>query len=270
MMQDKTIHYKDCAIYYRIIGKGKPVVFLHGFAEDGNVWQYQIDFLKDHYQLIIPDIPGSGQSAMANWQDEIGIDELAESIKAILDEEKITNCTMIGHSMGGYITLALAEKYPQVLNGFGLFHSSAFADADEKKQARSKSIDFIKANGSFAFIKSTTPGLFATSFTKNHPEAINSLVDNGKNFVEEVLIQYYKAMKDRPDRSGILLDFPNPILFIIGEYDKAIPLAISLKQCYLPKQSYIFILKDSAHMGMWEESDKSNKIIFDFLQAVNT
>jgi pimeloyl-ACP methyl ester carboxylesterase len=270
MMQDKTIYYKDCVIYYKIIGKGKPAIFLHGFAEDGNVWQYQIDHLKDQYQLIIPDIPGSGQSAIANRQTGVDIDELAESIKAILDEEKIINCTMIGHSMGGYITLALAEKYPGLLNGFGLFHSSALADSDEKKQARLKSIDFIKANGSVAFIKSTTPGLFAASFTKNHSEAINSLVDNGKNFVEEALIQYYNAMKDRPDRSNVLLNFNAPVLFIIGENDKAIPLDISLKQCYLPKQSHIFILKDSAHMGMWEEKDRSNKIISDFLQLVNT
>src|ERR1700728_3502684 len=146
-MQHKKIDYKDCEIYYKIIGKGKPVLFLHGFAEDGNVWQYQIDFLKDHYQIIVPDIPGSGRSSIADWINNI--DSLAESVKAILDEEQIINCTVIGHSLGGYITLALAEKYPKLLNGFGLFHSSAFADTEEKKQARLKSIDFIKTNGAY-------------------------------------------------------------------------------------------------------------------------
>jgi pimeloyl-ACP methyl ester carboxylesterase len=265
-MQHKTINYKGCEVYYKIIGKGKPVVFLHGFAEDGTVWQYQIDFLKDHYQLIIPDIPGSGKSAMANWQNDISLADLAESIKAILDEEKITSCAMIGHSMGGYIMLALAEKYPHILNSFGLFHSSAFADSEEKKQARSKSIDFIKNNGAAAFIRSTTPGLFGAIYTKDHMEAINELVDKGKDFSGDVLIQYYKAMMNRPDRTNILLDFTSPILFIIGEHDKAIPLEVSLQQCYLPQRSYIFILKETAHMGMWEEKDRSNKILFDFLQ----
>jgi len=266
-MQHKKINYKGCEIYYKIIGKGKPILFLHGFAEDGNVWQYQTDFLKDHYQVIVPDIPGSGRSSMADWINNI--DSLAGSIKAILDEEQITNCTTIGHSLGGYITLALAEKHPQLLNGLGLFHSSAFADTEEKKQARSKSIDFIRTNGAYEFIKATTPGLFASLFTQKHSNKINSLVDNGKNFVEEVLIRYYEAMINRPDRTSILLHFTKPVLFIIGENDKAVPLDISLKQCYLPQLSYVFILKDSAHMGMWEEKDKSNKILFDFLQATN-
>lgn len=265
-MQHKTITYKGCEVYYKIIGKGKPVVFLHGFAEDGNVWQYQIDSLQDHYQLIIPDIPGSGKSAMANWQAEIDMDALAESIKAILDTEKITSCAIIGHSMGGYILLAMAEKYPGLLSSFGLFHSSAFADTEEKKQARVKSIDFINNNGALAFIQSTTPNLFAPSFTKNHPKEITALVENGKYFTNEVLIQYYKAMISRPDRTNILLQFTNPILFIIGEQDKAVPLTISLQQCYLPQQSHIFILKETAHMGMWEEKAKSNKILLDFLQ----
>jgi len=206
---------------------------------------------------------------MANWQPTIGIDELAESIKAILDKEQITNCTIIGHSMGGYIMLAMAEKYPSLFNSLVLFHSSAFADTEEKKQARLKSIDFIKKNGTLSFIKSTTPGLFGSSFTTNHPEAINKLIGSGENFVEEVLIQYYMAMINRRDRIDILVNFTRPVLFIIGENDKAIPLDVSLKQCYQPVISHVFILKNSAHMGMWEENDKANKILSDFLQTVN-
>ena len=123
--------------------------------------------------------------------------------------------------------------------------------------------------GVVAFIKSTTPGLFAATFTKQHTDEINLLIDNSKNFVEEVLIRYYKAMINRPDRIAVLVNFTGPILFIIGENDKAIPLEISLKQCYLPQQSHVFILKESAHMGMWEEKDKSNKILFDFFQKTN-
>jgi pimeloyl-ACP methyl ester carboxylesterase len=268
-MQHKTIQYKGCSIYYKIEGKGKPIIFLHGFAEDSSVWDYQIDFLKDQYRLIIPDIAGSGKSARANWQATIGIDELGESIKAILDEEQITSCSIIGHSMGGYIMLAMAEKYPPLFNSLGLFHSSAFADTEEKKAARLKSIDFIKTNGTLSFIKSTTPGLFGSSFSTSNPEAINNLIKKGENFVEGVLIQYYMAMINRPDRTKILATFTKPILFIIGENDKAIPLDISLKQCYLPALSHVFILKNSAHMGMWEEKDKSNLILSNFLQIAN-
>ncbi|MBK7885339.1 MAG: alpha/beta hydrolase [Chitinophagaceae bacterium] len=90
-----------------------------------------IDQLKNYYQLVIPDLPGSGQSEMLH---HASIETYADVIKEIITVEQEKNklsgdknfCSVIGHSMGGYITLALAEKYPGVLNSFGLFHSSAF------------------------------------------------------------------------------------------------------------------------------------------------
>ncbi len=264
----KQINYKSSTINYKLIGKGPTVLLLHGFAEDNTIWKYQIEFLKNYYQLIIPDIAGSGNSTVADWHDDFTIDYFAESIKAILDKEKITSCTVIGHSMGGYITLALAEKYPDLLNGFGLFHSTAFADSADKKQTRLKAINFIKDNGAYAFIKTTTPNLFAETFKQAHVEQINSLVENGKRITSISLIRYYQAMINRPDRTNILSNFLKPILFILGEYDKAIPLQDGLQQCYLPQQAFIHILKHSGHMGLWEEVDKSNTILLDFLTAI--
>ena len=122
------------------------MVLLHGFGEYSSVWKYQTAFLKDHFRLVIPDIPGSGRSELLTGS-QIYIDDYTEAVKAILDNEQISSCVLLGHSMGGYVSLAFAEKYPQYLLSFGLLHSSAFADADEKKQARLKSIKFIKASG---------------------------------------------------------------------------------------------------------------------------
>ncbi|MBI3882990.1 MAG: alpha/beta hydrolase [Sphingobacteriales bacterium] len=215
--------------------------------------------------MIIPDISGSGQSSPGNWNGAIAIDEYAASVKAMLDAEQITSCSMIGHSMGGYITLAFAEKYPQFLQSFGLFHSSAFADNEEKKQTRLKAIDFITTKGAYTFIKTSTPNLFAPAFTSTHPEQIEALIEKGKDFSKVSLIQYYQAMISRPDRTAVLRTFPRPVLFIMGEHDKAVPLQTGLEQCYLPQQAHIHVLKDSAHMGMWEESNKANHILLSFL-----
>ncbi|MEO6723074.1 MAG: alpha/beta hydrolase [Ferruginibacter sp.] len=267
-MEEKSILYQQSKIFYRLIGKGKPVMLLHGFGEDGDVWNGQVSFLKDHFQLIIPDIPGSG---MSEFIQDANIETYAEIIKAILDAELNSNGTqesisLIGHSMGGYITLAFAEKYPAYLNSFGLFHSSAFADNDEKKQTRLKAIDFIKTNGAHAFLKTSTPALFTKEFTSAQPSRIDELIEAGKIFTSEALIQYYNAMIDRPDRTNILRTFNKPILFIIGEHDTAIPLQASLQQCHIPSRSHVHILKHSAHMGMWEEADKANEIMLEFLR----
>lgn len=284
-MTEKTITYQNSVIFYRTIGEGETVVLIHGFAEDGDIWNNQVYFLKDHFRLIIPDIPASGRSDLII---NANIETYAEIIKLILDaefqkpslqdrvdENLIGNkypgpqlVTIIGHSMGGYITLAFAEKYPQYLNSFGLFHSSAFADNEEKKQVRSKAIDFIKIKGTSVFLRTSIPGLFTKYFAEAYPERINELIEKGKNFSAAALVQYYEAMIIRPDRTAVLKSFSKPILFIIGEFDNAIPLQSSLQQCYLPAQSHVHILNQSAHMGMWEEGEKSNQILFDFLQHV--
>lgn len=265
-MQEKSIQFQNAHIVYRVIGKGKPVMLLHGFGEDSTVWQSQIEALKNQYQLIVPDIPGSGKSASVPNAD---IDTYAELVKKICDEEQIAQLhSLIGHSMGGYITLAVAEKFAALLNSFSLFHSSAFADTEEKKQTRKKAIEFIKEKGAHPFLKTSTPGLFTQTYKDQHADKVEALIELGKAFSNDALIQYYEAMIARPDRTAVLKNYPNPILFIIGEHDQAIPFESSLQQCHLPAQSHVHILRQSAHMGMWEEPEKANTILADFLQLV--
>lgn len=265
LFQDKKIQYKVYLPSGQAAGEGKPVILLHGFGEDSKVWEPQISFLKEHFKLIVPDIPGSGQS---EFVPNANIEIYAEIIKELCDREFRFphEGVLIGHSMGGYITLAFVEKYPQYLSAFGLFHSSAFADTAEKKETRRKAIDFIKGKGAYTFLKTSTPNLFTQQYKDAHAEKVEALIEAGKNFTAEALIQYYEAMIARPDRTNVLKSFPKPVLFIIGEHDQAIPFEASMKQCHLPSQSHVHILRKSAHMGMWEEAGKANNILLSFLK----
>ncbi len=262
----KSINFNNSNIQYAIHGAGTPVMLIHGFGEDSSIWNEQIAFLKNDFQLIVPDLPGSGASAILR-QENAGISDYAEVIAAILAEEKISSITMIGHSMGGYISLAFAEKYPEQLNALGLFHSGAYADDEEKKETRKKAIAFIEQNGSYAFLKTSTSGLL---FDPEKSKAdIDQLIGKGNAFSPEALIQFYRAMIARPDRTSVLKTFPRPVLLIIGEYDKAIPFKHSMQQSHLPAISHIHILRSSAHMGMLEETAKANKILAEFLHSAD-
>jgi pimeloyl-ACP methyl ester carboxylesterase len=274
-MQIKTINWNGTPVQYKVTGEGKTVVLLHGFGEDSNVWKEQVDFLQRHFRLIVPDIPGSGQSPfIANANIETYADILKEIINIELQNSSPTGggregaVSIIGHSMGGYITLAFAEKYPAYLNSFGLCHSSAFADNEEKKETRKKAIAFVRSNGGYAFLKTSIPGLFTKEYNAKEPAKVEGLIDAAKNFTDDALVQYYQAMIARPDRTQVLKEFEKPILFIIGEHDMAVPLQSSLQQCHLPKQSHVHILSNSAHMGMWEETDKTNDFLQNFLLQV--
>lgn len=264
MLKENHIDYKNSVISYKVIGEGKPVILIHGFAEDSSVWDEQVEHLKDKFKLVIPDLPGSGKSTILK-NDRIRIEEYAECIKTILEVEGINQCSMIGHSMGGYITLAFAEKYSGNLVSMGLFHSSAYPDDAAKIEMRRKAIDFIRSNGPDAFLKTSIPGLFFDADKSKND--IEMLLEKGNNFTAEALIQYYEAMITRPDRTALLKTIDIPVLIIAGQHDKAVPFSYSLEQAKLPGFSYIHILRNSAHMGMLEETEKSNKILADFLQT---
>jgi pimeloyl-ACP methyl ester carboxylesterase len=266
-VQSKTFIYQSSQIFYQTVGTGKPVVLIHGFAEDGDVWKNQIEFLKNHFYLIIPDLPGSGQSELIT---DMSIEGMAEIIKELIIQEapkfplqgaEGVLVSLIGHSMGGYITLAFAEKYPDLLTSFALVHSSAFADSEEKKANRSKSIEFVKKNGAYEFLKAVIVDLFTETWANNNQQAVDRQIEKSKSFTDEAIIAYYKAMIDRPDRTDVLRNFTKPILFIIGEHDKAIPFEQSMQQCYLPSISQIHILRNSAHMGVREEAEKVNQAL---------
>jgi pimeloyl-ACP methyl ester carboxylesterase len=269
------IIFNDKKIFYRVEGAGRPVLLLHGFAEDGNIWNRQLDKLKQNYLLIIPDLPGSGQSEMLDRK--CTLEDYAEVVKAIVDKEIKSEkslpagqglVAMIGHSMGGYITLAFAEKYPQLLSAFGLFHSSAYADSEEKIQTRKKAIEFIKKNGKEEFLKTSVPGLFSEKTQQERPELIEELLALANKITPGALIQYYEAMILRPDRTHILKSFSRPVLFIIGKNDTAVPVQDSLEQSHLPQISYVHILENSAHEGMWEEEELAFKYLSEFLREI--
>jgi len=248
-----------------------PLVLLHGFAEDSSIWDRQKEFLQDKYRLIIPDLPGSGSAPLANDKDSnTSMEGLAAAVKARLDAENIEQCIMVGHSMGGYVTLAFAELYPDRLKALGLFHSTAYADTEEKKAARRKGIEFIKNNGAAPFIRQSTPNLFSEHSRQEHPEWVTDLIQRYGSFDPEALVRYYEAMIRRPDRSHILNNFKGPVLFVIGRQDSAVPLTASLQQCHMPSIAHIHILQDAGHMGMIEDSDRAGHILESFTKDHST
>ncbi len=273
-MEEKTLSYDGCSIFYRVYGKGKPLMLVHGFAEDGDIWKEQVEYLEDKCRLIVPDLPGSGKSDPVH---DMSMEGMADVLKAVLDHAipevapsippkgGSGGVTIIGHSMGGYILLAFADKYGPLLQAMGLFHSSAYADSEEKKANRRKGIGFIKEHGAGEFLKTMIPNLFSDHSKERIPGVIAELIDRGNNFAPSALVSYYDAMMQRPDRTAVLKKTAVPVMFIMGKYDNAVPMTDSLEQCHLPGIAYIHVLQESGHMGMREEAEKSNRILEKFL-----
>ena len=239
------------------------LLLLHGFAEDGQLWDELIPRLGPHCRLLIPDLPGSGQSTIL--PGEPSIESLADAIRLFIDQLGIKTCVLVGHSMGGYVSLAFAEKYPERLQAFGFFHSTAYADSEEKRTARRKSIEFIRQHGSAPFIRQSTPNLFAAATREQRPSLVEDTIRRYSGFSPESLVYYYEAMIRRPDRVHVLRQFAGPVLFILGAADTVVPYEQALKQCQEPMISVIHTLEHSGHMGMLEEPERGSAMIESFL-----
>lgn len=225
----------------------KTVVLLHGIGEDSTIWNDYAITLTKEYNVILPEY--------ARLSHLKTIEDYAEFVHDKIVEQGVGKCAVIGHSMGGYIALAFAEKYPQMLSGFGLFHSTSFADSGEKKEARNKIIETINKSGSAVFIRASTPTLYAEEFVKLHPFIVAKHIENASQFPPEALIAGMQAIRDRPDRRAVLKALRVPVMFIIGEKDKSVSPEDSKSQIMMPKFFSSSILDDVAHMGMVEEAE---------------
>ncbi len=247
---------------YNDSGHGFPLVLLHGFCEDRTLWKYCEKELARHYRVITPDLPGFGESRLE--ETTVSMEYFSEQLKSLLDNLKINKCVMIGHSLGGYIMLAFAEKYENYLTGIGMFHSTAFADSEEKKENRNKTIAFIEKHGVPMFAESFVAPLFSLRNRDLFKTEIKELIQTAAATSEVGVIETTKAMRDRKDRIEVLKNANVPVLFVVGKLDGAVPLEKSLEQCYLPKHSIVHFLEGTGHMGMIERKQETITILQHF------
>ena len=261
-MQAKQAMHQHKVVEYYVAGRGAAVVLLHGFGEEGSIWKPQVPHLQKAFKVIVPHLPGTGGSEL---QPDMRLEGLAEAVKAVLDAEGVTECVLIGHSMGGYVTLAFAEKWGAYVKGFGLFHSTAFADSEEKKATRQKGIEFIRQHGAHAFLKTTVPNLYSPATKAARPALIEEHLQAVQHFTDAALINYYEAMMARPDRTHVLKQARVPVLMVLGRHDAAVPPDDGWTQSHMPQKTYIHMLEESGHMGMVEEVDNSKRLLHDYL-----
>lgn len=239
-------------------GKGDIILLVHGFPMSSQIWSKFGRRLTPSFRVITIDLPGFGDSPLL--PAPFSLEDVAAAVLEKLEALGIRKMVAVGHSLGGYVTLAMVAKNPGLFAGFALLHSTAKADSEEKKVSRTRTIEFINKNGAHAFTGNFIMPLLADS---NHPDV---------PFVREMNIRaeapaltgYTAAMRDRPDRTALLADFPRPVLLIAGAKDPGIPLADMRAQAALTRMGSLHILEDQAHMSLIEDVPTSSSLVYDF------
>lgn len=264
------LQYKETSqatIYYKEINTSDfPVIlWLHGFCEDHQIFVTLIDSIQLKARHIVPDLPGYGKSKTKKDFD-FSMESFANAVFEMLTNLNIPQIHCIGHSMGGYIGLQLAAKYPLLIQSLTLFHSTASADSAQKKENRNRTMEVVKRDLN-VFLKEFHQNLFHEENKIRFQSSIDQIRKNAASFLTiETVINTLKGLRDRPNFTDFLKQRTFPLNYIIGKHDPILPADEMIQQAEQLNARYA-ILEDSGHMGFIEEQNNVAKVIKDFITS---
>jgi pimeloyl-ACP methyl ester carboxylesterase len=248
------------ALHHREQGSGPILILIHGFPMNQQIWNDFAEKLSATFKVVTIDLPGFGKSQ--GLPDGFSVKDVASAVRQWIVEKKYSKPVIAGHSLGGYVALALADLDMDIMSGLCLFHSTAMADPQEKRASRNKVLEFIEKQGVHAFTSNFIGQLYADPQHSSITRVKNIAVQSSR----EAVTGYTKAMRDRPDLTGLLRRFPRPILFMSGEKDSGIPVASIRQQADLCIDGDVVILPEVAHMGMFESEGLCLKKLANFVE----
>jgi pimeloyl-ACP methyl ester carboxylesterase len=258
--------FKGGRIHYSDSGNGIVIVLLHGYLESSEVWNGFKEKLASKFRIIAVDLPGHGLSDV--YGETHSMEFMATGIKELLDNLGITKVFMTGHSLGGYVTLAFLELFPDYLYGYCLFHSQPFSDPPAVLEKRKREIEIVKIGKKNLMYPENVIRMFASSNLEKFSEALQKSKEIASLIPGEGIIAVLNGMMIRTSRLSLMEEGKVPCLWILGSMDNYIPCDLIQTKVKLPSNAYIVVLQNSGHIGFIEEEDLSVKIISDFVSRL--
>ena len=245
-------------------GGGAAVLLLHGYLESLEVWENFAKLLGKSFYTITLDLPG--HSLSGTHPDGVNtMSFMADVVSGVCAHLSINKVAVVGHSMGGYVALALAKKYPDLVQGLCLLHSTPNPDSEEKRVMRDREIALIGEGKRELIVAQSIPLMFAADNVSHLYEAIANLEANAEIADEEGTIACLRGMKAREDMNDFLKDFAKPLLFVFGKKDRHISFEVATALMEKFPQARTLVLENSGHAGFIEEEEAALKGITEML-----
>ena len=263
-MVEKFILAGDTALHICDSEKGdKAVVLLHGYLENMMIWEDFIPLIYKQVRVITLDIPGHGISEVKGAVHTM--DYLADTVAAALSSLKVEKAHIVGHSMGGYVALALCERHPECVDSVTLLHSTPNADSEEKRKNREREISIIKS-GKKELLASTAP---KAGFAADNLQRCNAYVEDLVEMVhiteDQGIIALLGGMIGRKDQNEMLRQSAIPQLFILGRKDNYITAEVAEAMVAAHPQAEVAWMANSGHMSFIEEPTACATALLDFI-----
>ncbi len=258
---ENSIIYKNAKVTYYTYGKGTTtLVLLHGFLENSKMWKLIIDEFSTTHHIICVDLLGHGNSECIGYVHTM--EEMAEAVCQIIQHENSSKITAIGHSMGGYVALALAEKHPEIVEGLCLLNATSQSDSEERKKIRNRAIAMAKTNYK-TLVSMSINNLFASETYQNFKEEIEACRQDALKTPVQGYIACTEGMKLRENRAKVLREAKFKKLIITGKKDPVLHLESIKKEA--ERTNTLLITLSNGHMSHIENREEVIKELKEFI-----
>jgi 3-oxoadipate enol-lactonase len=258
---NRTLLTEPVHLNYDQHGAGTPLVLLHGYPFDHTIWKAQVRDLKENARLVTPDLRGHGKSPAP--EGAYSLDLMAKDVFALLDQIGVFKAIWVGHSMGGYVTLAAYRLEPERFSGIGFIASNYLADSPEAKNKRYEAAEKVAQQGAEA-------ALNPKAFKEGTPESSEN-VQKAKQLTLATspagIIGTLQAMAARPDSTETLRSIKVPALVVGGSGDQFFKPEIPQKMAELIPNAKL-VMADAGHMPMLEQPGVVTDALRDLLARV--
>ena len=242
---------------YTVTGSGEPLVLIHAFPTDKQLWKPQVDGLQDYFKVIVLDLKGFGSAPHTDGKT-VTMTQYADDVKKVLDELHIKKAIIGGESMGGYVSLAFLKKYPDSVQALILSDTQAIADTAEAKAKREASAQQVLTDGTAELIHGFMPKALSPAAAESTRTYLQKIVAaQSAPGVASAL----RGMGAREDTSDVLARAIIPVLILTGDQDTLISPQQSDNMHALAKNSELVIISNAGHLSSLEQPAQWNQAV---------
>jgi pimeloyl-ACP methyl ester carboxylesterase len=273
MIREAHVTVGNQSVRYLEAGAGWPVVLLHAFPLNADMWRPQLEQVPQGWRMIAPDFRGFGPAAGAGSgrkPDGVAaktIDDFASDVDGLLDALEIPAAVIGGLSMGGYVAFALSRLAPERFTAMVLADTKASADTPAGREARQKMIELVSTRGPSAVAEQMLPKLLGATSHATRPEVVAAVKATIESASVEGIVGAIEAMLGRPDSTPDLAGISWPVLLLVGSEDEITPAADAVLMEQGIPRSRLVTLPAAGHLSNLETPQLFARALEDFLQS---
>jgi 3-oxoadipate enol-lactonase len=256
----------DAEIFYEVLGSGPPVVLLHPFPANHDLWKPAAQALVSHYRVILPDLRGHGDSGIG--EGPATMEKHAADIAQVLDREEVGRAPLVGVSIGGYVLFELWRKDRARVEALVLCNTKAQADTSEARTGRLQAAAEVIERGTEPFFESLVPKLMGKTTRSARPDLVDGALRMMRKMCAEDVAMVQRGMAERPDSMETLKTINVPTLLVTGDEDAfAGPSEAELMHQNI-RGSQMRVIKKAGHYSPWEQPEEVGRLVRQFLDGM--